>query len=67
MASYRFYPVSKTNRVPAPGEDHDFEGDRAALDHAATMGNGQAIEVWQETRFVGLVAGAATQASGSGT
>jgi hypothetical protein len=65
MPVYRFYPVTKTNRTAAPAQDHDFQADALALQHAVTMANGHAIEVWHGKRLVGIVARPAPPANGT--
>lgn len=41
------------NHVTAPGEDRDFASDKPALEHAAELADGHAIDVWQGRRFIG--------------
>jgi hypothetical protein len=54
MASYRFYKIAG-NHIIAPGVDRDFDGDGLALDHAESLANGYAIDVWQGSRFIANV------------
>ena len=55
MPIYRFYKLTSGKRVAAPGDDHDFDGDLAAFEHARALANGHAIGVWQGARFVANV------------
>lgn len=52
MPNYRFYKLNMEKRVAAPGEDHEFDGDLPALEHAKRLANGHAISVWDGTRLV---------------
>jgi len=55
MPSYRFHKLSGANRIFAPGHDHDFEDDLAALEHARMLADGYAIGVWEGARCVAYV------------
>ena len=57
MSTYRFYKLNSGKRIAAAGEDHDFDDDLPALEHARGLANGYAIGVWQGPRFVAYVAG----------
>ena len=55
MSTYRFYKLSSGKRTVAPAEDHDFDSDIPAFEHARCLANGHAIGVWQGARFVANV------------
>ena len=55
MPTYRFYKVTSGNRIVTPGESHDFDSDRWALDHARDITQGFTVGVWEGERFVGHV------------
>jgi hypothetical protein len=47
MPAYRFYRLDRANHVGEPPKDIKLSDDTAAIAHAKTMLDGQAIEVWR--------------------
>ncbi len=53
MPEYRFYFLSRKNRIDGPPRELDCADDEAALIAARQLLDGQAIEIWQGKRVVG--------------
>jgi hypothetical protein len=51
MVSYRFYWLKPDGRIDT-ASNFEFADDAAALDHAQSIRDGGAIEVWQGARRI---------------
>lgn len=55
MPSYRMYFVDEERHINDVRQVSACDSDDAALEHAKQFADGHAVEVWERSRFIGLI------------
>lgn len=55
MAWYRLYTVGRGGHF-TDAKDVECSGDELAIERARQLANGHCIELWEQSRFIGLIA-----------